>query len=256
MNKKDGLGDRMKEKYENVLQQKLPGRLPIIIRLDGRSFHTYTKGMKRPWDGRLNLVMDLTAKALCADISGAQIAYVQSDEISILIHPYKKLESQAYFDGKVQKIVSVSAGIASSTFTAESWRLNDEKQIKPACFDSRVFVLPEAEVANYFKWRQDDATRNSVQMLARSLYSHKECNNKNNSELQELCFQKGHNWNDVPTRHKRGRCIVKEQYPIVITNREGLTETIMRSRWTVDEEIPVFSQDRDYINKYLATEEE
>ena len=242
--------------YESAYSTKLPGRLPIVLRADGRSFHQYTKGLKRPWDDSLNLVMDMTAKALCADISGAQIAYVQSDEISILIHPYKKLGSQTYFDGKVQKIVSVSAGVASSTFTAESWRLNDEKQIKPACFDSRVFILPEAEVTNYFKWRQDDATRNSVQMLARSLYSHKECNNKNNSELQELCFQKGHNWNDVPTRHKRGRCIVKEQYPVEITNREGLTETVMRSRWTVDEEIPVFSQDREYINKYLATEEE
>jgi len=256
MNKKDSLGDRIKEKYENAYQQKLPGRLPIVVRVDGRSFHTYTKSLRRPWDDSLNLVMDMTAEALCADISGAQFAYIQSDEISILIHPYKKLTSQTYFDGKVQKIVSVTAGIASATFTAESWRLNDEKQIKPACFDSRVFILPEAEVTNYFKWRQDDASRNSVQMLARSLYSHKECNNKNNSELQELCFQKGHNWNDVPTRHKRGRCIVKEQYPVVISNREGLAETVMRSRWTVDEEIPVFSQDREYINKYLAIEEE
>lgn len=255
MPSKDSLGDRMK-RFEGAYNQFLPGRMPMMLRLDGKGFHNYTKGMKRPWDDALNLVMDMTAKKLCQEIGGAQIAYVQSDEISILIHSYKKLESQAYFDGKIQKIVSVSAGIASATFTAESWRLNDEKQIKPAYFDSRVFILPESEVANCLLWRQQDATRNSVQMLARSLYSHKECNNKNNSELQELCFQKGHNWNDVPTRHKRGRCIVKEQYPVVITNREGLTETVMRSRWTVDEEIPVFSQDREYINKYLATEEE
>lgn len=255
MSSKDSLGDRAK-KYESAFGHYLPGRMPILCRLDGKGFHVYTRGMKRPWDDRLNLVMDTTAKKLCEEISGAQLAYIQSDEISILIHPYKKLESQTYFDGKIQKIVSVTAAIASATFTAESWRLNDEKQIKPAYFDSRVFVVPEAEVVNMLLWRQQDSTRNSVQMLARSLYSHKECNNKNNSELQEMCFQKGHNWNDVPTRHKRGRCIVKEQYPVEITNREGLTDTVMRSRWTVDEEIPVFSQDREYINKYLAIEEE
>ena len=255
MSSKDSLGDRAK-KYEGAFSGYLPGRMPILCRLDGKGFHNYTKGMKRPWDDRLNLVMDMTAKKLCEEISGAQFAYVQSDEISIFIHPYKTLGSQAYFDGKIQKIVSVSAAIASATFTAESDRLNDENLIRPAYFDSRVFVVPEADVANMFLWRQNDATRNSVQMLARSLYSHKECNNKNNSELQEMCFQKGHNWNDVPTRHKRGRCIVKEQYPVEIVNRDGLTETVMRSRWTVDEEIPVFSQDREYINKYLATEEE
>ena len=244
MNKKDSLGDRMKEKYENVYQQKLPGRLPIMIRLDGKSFHSYTKGMKRPWDDRLNLVMDMTAKKLCEEISGAQLAYVQSDEISIFIHSYKKFKSQVWFDGKIQKIVSISAAIASATFTAESWRLSDEKEIKPAYFDSRVFILPEAEVANALLWRQQDATRNSVQMLARSLYSHKECTNKNSSELQEMCFQKGHNWNDIPTKYRRGRCIVKEQYSVLAINPAGIPENISRSRWTVDEEIPVFSQDR------------
>jgi tRNA(His) 5'-end guanylyltransferase len=127
------------------------------------------------------------------------LAYVQSDEISLLITNYQTLDTQSWFDNNLQKMISVAAGVASSTFTTESWRIwMDEdtpslKKIVPAIFDARAFVLPKEDVVNYFLWRQQDATRNSVQMLARSLYSHKECTNKNNSELQELIFQKGIN---------------------------------------------------------------
>ena len=133
------------------------------------------------------------------------------------MHGYKKLTSQGWFDNKLQKMVSISAAVASTTFTMESWRiwspLAGEQPvhpsvehyaqqflgIKPALFDSRVFVLPESDVCNYFVWREQDATRNSVQMLARSLYSHKECHKKNNSKLQEMIFQKGRNWNNETT---------------------------------------------------------
>jgi len=185
---------------------------------------------------------------------------VQSDEISILVHGYKKFTSQGWFDNKLQKIVSVSAAIASSTFTVNSekiWNFTDEGEyfpsIRPAYFDSRAFILPEEDVCNYFLWRQQDAVRNSVQMLARSLYSHKECYKKNNSELQEMTFSKGRNWNNEPTSFKRGRCIVRVA---VSPDHDGAVETsIRRKKWKVDNEIPTFSQDQDYINRFLCVEE-
>jgi len=255
------LGDRMK-KYESAFKATLPNRLPVICRVDGKAFHTYTKGLlKKPgvaYDTKLEEVMNITAMKLCEEIQGAEFAYVQSDEISILIHGYKRFASQGWFDNKIQKMVSVSAAIASATFTLESsriWNFTDKGEVfpnhKPAYFDSRVFVLPEDDVCNYFAWRQQDATRNSVQMLARSLYSHKECNNKNGSQLQEMTFQKGRNWNDEPTSFRRGRCIVRkfEQF------QPPVGPSVTRQRWAVDSEPPVFTTDREYINKYLVTEE-
>lgn len=212
---KTSLGDRMKG-YERTFKTSLPGRMPVVIRVDGKAFHTYTKGLKgepgNPWNRALSDTMDETAEKLVASIQGAEFAYVQSDEISVFVHYYKRFTSQPWFDNEVQKMVSVSAGIASATFTANSSAIwNGE--IRPAVFDSRAFVLPEAEVNNYFIWRQQDAVRNSIQMLARSLYSHKECNNKNTSELQEMTFQKGFNWNNVPGCFKRGTVVYPGEGP-------------------------------------------
>jgi len=241
--------------YEQAVDYVLTPRTPLILRVDGKAFHTYTRGLKRPWDENLNEVMDITARTLCENIQGAQIAYVQSDEISILVHGYKSFSSQQYFNGRVQKMCSVVASIAAATFTARSWVVFDKGDcvpdkaslIRPAYFDCRAFVLPEADVCNYFLWRQQDATRNSIQSLARSMYSHKECNNKNGSQLQEMCFQKGHNWNDLPVKHRRGQCIVRKTYEHTV----GETVTV-RSRWETDENIPLFSEDRGYINDLLA----
>lgn len=242
--KSDSLGDRMKS-YEVACRSELTKRLPIILRVDGRAFHTYTRGCQKPFDDRLMTAMNKAATSLCESIQGAQIAYVQSDEISILVHNYKRLTSGSWFDNEIQKMVSVSAGIASSVMTQESPTIFGK--MKPAVFDARVFVLPEADVCNYFLWRQQDATRNSIQMIARSLYSDKECFKKNGSELQEMIFLRGQNWNDVPTALKRGRAVVKQVY-----DHNGQ----QRTRWAIDAEIPVFSQDRDYINKFLAIEED
>lgn len=272
MSTKDSLGDRMKG-YEDTFRHTLPNRLPVILRIDGKAFHTYTRGCKRPWDENLVTVMNLTAIELCKKIQGAQLAYVQSDEISILLNNYAELETQSWFDNNLQKMVSISAAIASVTFSMNSWRIWNphyvksgvllEGDLKAAYFDSRAFVLPKEDVVNYFLWRQQDATRNSVQMLARTLYSHKECNNKNNSELQEMCFQKGQNWNDVQTAQKRGRCIIKKESvsvnePMIVRLKDGTmgyppnfnAETVRKS-WVVDNEIPIFSQDRDYVGKYV-----
>lgn len=259
MSSKDSLGDRMKT-FEDAYRTHLPIRMPVIIRVDGKAFHTYTKQCERPVDQGLVKCMDQTAIELCKQVQGCQVAYVQSDEISLLLTNYQTLDTQCWFENNIQKMVSVSAGIASATFTFNSWRIWKGKVaapiglecIKPAYFDARVWVLPKEEVVNYFLWRQQDATRNSVQMLARSLYSHKECTDKNNSELQELCFQKGSNWNDVPTAQKRGRCIVKKTVPGTAVNRKtGETVKFDRSEWTADTEIPIFSQDRSYIDNLV-----
>jgi tRNA(His) 5'-end guanylyltransferase len=254
---KDNLGDRMKS-YEDAYRISLPSRLPVIIRVDGKAFHTYTKDCKRPLDQGLVDTMNKTAIQLCKNLQGCQIAYIQSDEISLLMNNYQDLDTQSWYDNNLQKMVSVSAAIASTTFTENStliWgygALSGFPIIKAAYFDSRAFVLPKEEVVNYFLWRQQDATRNSIQMLARTLYSHKQCNNKNNSQLQEMTFQKGINWNDCPTSQKRGRCIVKAKTNKPATNKKtGAIITTERSEWVVDNEIPIFSQNRQYIEQYV-----
>lgn len=235
----DTLGDRMKG-YEKAARIDLPRRMPVIIRVDGKAFHTYTRHCDRPFDARLAAVMQDTALRLCDEIQGAQLAYLQSDEISILVHGYKRHASQPWFQNAVQKMVSVAAGIASATFTAHSTRIWGE--VRPAVFDARAFVVPENDVCNYFLWRQQDATRNSIQMLARSLYSHKECHLKNTSQLQEMCWQKGRNWNDLETMWRRGSCVVRRQ-------REGDAH----QHWDVDLDPPIFSRDRAYIERLLET---
>lgn len=250
--KKDSLGNRIKE-YENSFRINLPKRLPIIVRFDGKAFHSYTKDCKRPIDINLIDCMNETAIYVCKNVQGCKLGYIQSDEVSLLITNYENLNTQSYFDNNLQKIISIVAALASSYFTSISSKIFGT--IKLAQFDSRAFVLPKEEVCNYMIWRQQDATRNSVQMLARTLYSHKECNNKNNSELQELCWKKGINWNDCPTFQKRGRCIIKVQSQQEAMNpKTGEIIIAERSSWQVDNEIPIFSQDRKYIEKYVYPE--
>jgi tRNA(His) guanylyltransferase len=131
-------------------------------------------------------------------------------------------------------------------------QLNHDGTIKPAMFDSRAWVLPKEEVCNYFLWHQQDATRNSIQMLARSIFSHKQCDHKNNSQLQEMLFQKEIKWNDCPTEQKRGRCVVEKLLPKnMMDPKTGELGHALRSEWIVDNEIPVLSQDRQYIEQYL-----
>lgn len=263
----DNLGDRMKS-YEDCYRTILPIRMPVILRIDGKAFHTYTRGCKRPVDDGLVECMNDTAIELCKKVQGCQIAYVQSDEISLLLTNYESVDTQSWFDNNLLKMVSISASIASVTFTQNSWKIWAPKTWdevdpsadptsecdfnKPAYFDSRAFVMPKEDVCNYFLWRQQDATRNSVQMLARTLYSHKQLENKNNSELQELIFQKGINWNDCPVSQKRGRCIVKQ---VVVKEgfnpKTGEALPTQRSEWVVDNKIPIFSQDRNYIEQYV-----
>lgn len=237
---KQALGDRMKENYEKPWNIQLPARLPVIIRIDGKNFHAFTRKLDRPFDRDFMEAMNLLGIYLCSEVATCQMAYIQSDEISLLLHPYKKLSSQAWFVNEVQKIVSVTAGMASAWFTSY-WNTIPRSSLTPkqAIFDARVFVLPESEVVNYFIWRQKDMERNSMQLFARSLFSHKQVHGKNGSELQDMMMGTGLNWNDQSVPQKRGTCIVK---------KEG--------GWQVDSNIPIFTTNREYINQYLTVEEE
>jgi tRNA(His) 5'-end guanylyltransferase len=162
---KTSLGDRMKS-FEDVWRFSLTPRMPLIIRVDGRAFHTLTKQMhfKKPYDILFMNAMVAAGRDLFEDIQGVKLVYIQSDEISVFANDYEKLETQAWFDKNLQKIVSVSASVATRGFN----RYCRKGIIKPfgveeGTFDSRAFVLPKEEVCNYLIWRQKDATRNSIQ---------------------------------------------------------------------------------------------
>lgn len=226
MSDKSALGTRMKDNYEARTKQFLTRRTPTVIRLDGKAFHTYTKGLAKPFDEGLIEDMQETTKFLCENIQGCKLGYTQSDEITLVLTDYDKLETSAWFDYNVQKMTSVSASLATAKFNelrtirkayseiTQSQALSYE-EYKPtlAFFDSRVFQIPEKEeVVNCLIWRQRDAEKNSVTMLAQSLYSSKELHKKNGSDMQEMSFQKGHNWNDLHYSKKRGSFIVKNTY--------------------------------------------
>jgi tRNA(His) guanylyltransferase len=233
MSNAKSLGDRMKA-YENAYRIYLPRRLPVIVRLDGKAFHTFTRDLDRPRDIRFEWCMFTAAYNLCNKIQGCQLAYVQSDEISLLLHGYKTIESEPWFGNNLQKIVSVSTSITTLSFHNACKGSLPQKIDTDSHFDSRAWILPEDEVCNYFIWRQQDATRNYLSMLAQSLYSHKELQNKKRADLQEMCFAKGQNWNDLPTVQRRGFCVVKKE-----------------NTWDFDSEIPIFTQDRNYIERFL-----
>lgn len=241
----DALGDRMKANYEDRTRISLPRRSYTLIRIDGKAFHTYTRGMIRPFDDGLIDDMDVTAAYLCKNIMGAKFAFVQSDEISILLTDFEDIGTQSWFDSNLQKMCSVSSSQATRAFNEARLKRNGFDAMKWAEFDSRVFQIPQkAEVENYFIWRQQDTTRNSISSVAQSLYSSKDLHGKNTDDQQDLIFQKGINWNDYAPKYKRGRMIVKETYEKAPEDDKG--QTAMRTRW-VSIEVPIFTQDRNFL---------
>lgn len=247
---RDSLGDRMKN-YENAFRYHLTGRMPLIIRVDGKAFHTLTRSLDKPFDLDFSDIMLRTAYVLCEELQGVKLAYWQSDEISLLLTDYDRLTSQAWFDKNLQKMVSVSASIATEAFNSALDSVRDSYELKclPAAskfkghglFDSRAFVLPKEETCNYFLWRQQDATRNSINSVGQANFSHKKLHSLNTDQVQDLLFkEKGINWNALPTWQKRGACVIMKE--------DG--------QWGVDWEIPVFSQDRSYINSRVYIGEE
>jgi tRNA(His) guanylyltransferase len=266
---KDEINDRMKDFYENRTRYYLPRRTFTVIRIDGKSFHTYTRGLNRPFDTGLINDMDETTKFLCESIQGAKFGYVQSDEISILLTDFEKNTTDAWFDGNIQKMASISASMATAKFNElrlvryttemiENLFSNVKKDF--ALFDSRVFTIPsEDEVINYFVARQQDATRNSISSVAQSLYSHKELNGKSTDQMQEMIFQKAQNWNNYPVGQKRGRVLAKriKLVPVkqeaydkskdkssFVINENGIF--VERNAWTILDP-PIFTSSKEFI---------
>jgi len=274
--KNDALGTRMKA-YEHISRTYLTRKMPVIIRLDGKAFHSFTRGFKRPFDDIFVKSMQETMKYLCENIQGCVLGYTQSDEITLALVDYKTRDSDAWFDNNIQKMVSVSASMATLAFNRifqseiykyeDDWRCSltpqsvqiqeDHRKYvdtlkkaarKGAMFDSRAFILPKEEVVNCLIWRQQDATRNSILSVGQANFSEKQLHKKKCDVIQDMLFvEKGINWNNYPTTLKRGSCCVK--VPIKIN--EGTDKEAIRNKWVIDNEIPIFTQDKEYINKLV-----
>ena len=280
----DDLGNRMKE-YEQRNRYYLQRRMPVILRLDMRSGHSFTKGFERPFDEVFIKSMQETAKHLCENIQNCKLSYQQSDEITLVLVDYGKLNTDCFFEYRVDKLCSVAASMATMAFNKnfredvyyfiyenydgrypetyiESLKNAAEKG---AMFDCRCFNIPKEEVTNCIYWRQLDASRNSIQMVGQANFSHKELQNKSCNDIQDMLMtQKGINWNDLPTYQKRGSCCIKEDYfepsengeyvkfsEDIVDSREPVpyTKGMLRSRWIIDKNIPIFKgEGRKYID--------
>lgn len=232
---KDDLGNRIKENFENRTRYFVPRRTYTILRLDGKSFHTYTKGLIRPFDDGLSEDIDNAIIAMLSEIQGALFVYTQSDEISVLLTDFSTPTTSAWFDGNIQKMSSVAASIMTAEFNKLrliGWMKGQRYQstgmprmyssaidIPIAYFDCRTFTIPDrVEVMNYFRWRQQDCIRNSVSMVAQSHFSPKKLHGKSQSDMHEMLHQKGINWaTDFSDGNKNGRIIVKETYEVSLT---------------------------------------
>lgn len=276
MKKYDALGERMKG-YENVTRTHLMRRCPVIIRIDGKAFHTFTRGFQKPFDSILVQSMQETMKYLCENIQGCVLGYTQSDEISLVLVDYLRLSSCAWFDNNIQKMASVAASMATMAFNKYFYRrvaqykenireyldengtfreYSDEdlsslviydKAIEGgATFDARVFNVPKEEVCNNILWRQNDATRNSIESVGQAYFSQAQLHGKSCNEIQDMLMtEKGVNWNTLPDHLKRGSCCVHrvEVGPEI----EGV-----RNEWVIDMHPPIFKgEDRQYIDSLI-----
>jgi tRNA(His) guanylyltransferase len=235
------LAGRMKG-YEEATGRTLPINTPIILRIDGRAFHSLTRQFKSPFDNAFMEMMNDVGIALCKGIQNARIAYIQSDEISVLI--YDKVESDVWFGNDVQKMTSISAALASTVATAYLFEKN--YQNRKVMFDSRVFAIPEKDVTNYFIWRQKDWERNSIQMLARQHYSQAQLHQKRASAMHEMLHEKGVNWNDLETAWRRGRTVTRQSMLRVYQGKQ-----IDSWAWAIDNEMPILTQNRGYIESII-----
>ena len=275
----DDLGTRMKEFYEQIPKTKLMRRTPVAIRIDGKAFHTFTRGFQKPFDKVLIKSMQETMQYLCKNIQGCVFGYTQSDEITLILVDYKKLTSSAWFDYEVQKMCSIAASMATMAFNKyftknveDFSKSRDvvgysgqyfgdyedaiiqlaiyEKAVeKGAMFDARCFNIPKEEVTNLIYWRQLDATRNSIQMVGQAIFSHQELQNKTCNMIQDMLHeQKGINWNDYSTVCKRGTsCFYTE-----VEYEDG----VRRAEWFIDEDMPILKgDDRNYVDNLILVGE-
>lgn len=287
------LAKRMKG-YEKRNRYYLQRRMPVILRLDMRAGYSFTKGFKRPFDEVFIKSMQETAKYLCENIQNCKLSYQQSDEITLLLVDYDKLNTDCFFDYRVDKLCSIAASMATMAFNKFFEKYVDEYRFskwdgvsnyedgtwgyiqtllnavdKGAMFDARCFNIPKEEVTNNFYWRQDDASRNSIQMVGQANFSHKELHKKSRNDIQDMLMtQKGINWNDFPIYQKRGSCCIKEEYVVndngeevevdCVTDVDEPVESVtFRSRWIIDTDIPIFKgKGREYIDRLVFVGEE
>ena len=271
----DNLGTRMKTFYEQVPKTRLVRRMPVAIRIDGKAFHTFTRGFQKPFDEVLIKSMQKTMLYLCKNIQNCIFGYAQSDEITLILIDYQKLESCAWFDYEVQKMCSIAASMATMAFNkffaenVKHWALISGREMfealtleqrityehtlnnaveKGAMFDARAFNIPKEEVCNLIYWRQLGAIKNSIQMVGQSNFSHKELHGKSCDMIKDMLREeKGINWDDFPTHQKRGSACRKVEKTV---NIAGTVDTI--STWEVDLEMPILKgEDREYVDKWV-----
>lgn len=277
----DKLGMRMKEFYEAVPKARLMRRTPVAIRIDGKAFHTFTRGFNKPFDHILGTAMQETMKYLCQNIQGCVLGYTQSDEITLILVDYKRLNSSAWFDYEVQKMCSVAASMATMAFnkafhkavedadffwknslTPQSVEIQQRHQkymeilrdaeAKGAMFDARCFNIPREEVTNLIYWRELDATRNSIQMVGQANFSHKALQGKSCIQIKKMLSDIGIEWDDYPISYQRGSCCIKTHVQDVAP--DGVEYT--RSEWIIDKNIPLFiGEGREYIESLIQEEE-
>ena len=275
----DDLGTRMKTYYEQIPKTKLMRRTPVAIRIDGKAFHTFTRGFQKPFDNILIESMQETMKYLCENIQGCVFGYTQSDEITLLLVDYKELTSQAWFDYEVQKMCSIAASMATMKFNqvfteltsnesedlevrarenlslenrdflSSVCRAHTNSATKGAMFDARCFNIPKEEACNLIYWRQLDATRNSIQMVGQAYFSHKELHGKSCNDIQDMLVkQRGINWNNLPVLLKRGSACIYDNYQ----NPESITKGDKIKGWVIDKNMPILKgEDRKYIDKLI-----
>lgn len=280
MSKTPTLGDRMK-RYESVSNISLIRRTPVVLRLDMSHGHTFTKGFIKPFDEVFMWSMQKTMESLCKDIQGCVFGYTQSDEITLVLTDYQTLETDAWFDYRVEKLCSVASSKATRYFNkyfrrtvddiahvcfmdknkafGEIYKTRGETEEKnlmtetqysiykkvydTAEFDCRAFNVPIQDVTNCIIWRQNDAERNSVQSLAQSLYSHREIQGMSNNQLQnKMLTEREVNWDSLSICKKRGASCVRDT--------DG--------KWRIDWNMPIVKEQRDYVERavYITAFEE
>ena len=208
--KRDNFGDRMKT-YERLAESQLIPNLPIVVRLDGKSFSKYTSRLERPYDLKLIELIQNTCKHLMKISHNIKVAYQQSDEITLIIS--NDYDNPVEYSGRVQKLCSILAAECSVYFATHAYILENALHDHPV-FDCRIFNVPDwVEASNAVLWREQDATKNSIQLAGQSNFSHKEMQGLKNNQVQEkLLLEKNINWNDYPASFKRGSYIKREKY--------------------------------------------
>lgn len=274
---KDQIGTRMKTYYEEIPKTRLMRRVPVAIRIDGKAFHTFTRGFQKPFDSVLMISMQETMKYLCENIQGCVFGFTQSDEITLVLIDYQKITSSAWFDYEVQKICSITASMATIAFNkfftknVNYFEITHEHDNtvneycttlanaaeKGAIFDTRCFNIPKEEVANLIYWRQLDAIRNSIQMVGQANFSHRELQNKSCKDIKNMLLEQRYlNWDRLPEDYKWGSACIKTSPKEEIIDIPTATEKPLRmvvncSSWFIDKHMPILKENWDYINRYI-----